>query len=269
MGGGLILAILIWSCKENLDFRIQTDSKETVIKKFQDALDTKRSTIHYLLSKRNMEYSCWDDEDEDCSENLNNPFTMGGLAMPTSWGGCSACISVDIYTCYDPVNGKFKRIAFDNFQAYPDTNDVDCDDVLERWEDYEDNSQYSLLDAEMDEFYLDARDAAEEYLVDALMNTSPSKYRCGATNGAVSSEFYTTTCYRWCILNTSPFQFSKALCGSICCMKVTEWCLDSNGDPMPGTPTYDLVGSSSCTYAYESCMVTLIGSCDHSNTCEP
>jgi hypothetical protein len=51
-GGGLILAILIWSCKENLDFRIQTDSKETVIKKFQDALDTKRSTIHSLLSKR-------------------------------------------------------------------------------------------------------------------------------------------------------------------------------------------------------------------------
>lgn len=284
-GGMLLLVIFLLACEKNIFNHEPKSSSLTnmttifegvkspdgAYQKFMTSLDKirvkKNISIYNNPSPLTEEdYDCFDEEGSGCVADPNNPISYTITLNGSPYNGCYVLVTFNLYICYEQgVGGNIRKLVFDDFVA-DITADPSCDQFTAYLDNLIQNSQFAAWDAAMDAFYRAARDEAQRLTMTALLYSNPTVYQCnGSTHGAVS-EFYSSTCYRWCLPSNAPINPIQAICGSQCCVKTQTWCLDGS-NIVVSTASYNSTGS--CTNTVETCMGTIIGDCDRSNQCQP
>ena len=193
------------------------------------------------LREQNNETSPASSSATDCLPDMTScPFVervIETIAVP------GVCNSVDVaYDVYDCGGGN---IVFDDFVAFPSIVVGVCDNY---W-----HYLWSLSDIDL-EYALDSLTyaasviAENQYMTDYVIEEN---ILCGYGQAA-QATFYSMGCYKYCVSGLSEKEgipwnnFQRVKCGTKCCIRMTSYCLNDDGEVIPQGPSFTETGGQDC-----------------------
>lgn len=164
------------------------------------------------------------------------------ISLP-SIAGCPACSNVTVgykvRVCQNPLNPFDYSFTFWDFGVIPGCQD---------WWDCIGNLPGHEADRVIEAMSFQASLIIEQNYVSYWVNLiNPN-----CPNSFFTSDFIRQSCFNWCIYPILPppyWAMEQLICGIKCCQRTRTFCKELNGNITISSPSYQVVGTNTCSSA--------------------
>lgn len=223
----LLTSALIWSCQKEPDKVGETsknlkNTKSLVVRGLNDCVPPELET---------PTHPCYNTSMYTITTNLTLP----------QYPNCTFTVEIDVRICYDYLGRPVNYLIFDWRWI---NNIFDCSDLLnDAIAAYQNNNFTSFITLFDNRMLI----AIENYFIQqAIQSGGSAFYYCGSST-PLNIGYYQSGCYRFCMGTDANNQWAirKTLCGTNCCQRITEMCINPQTGQIVKTTTVTSLGS--CT----------------------
>lgn len=229
----------------------------------QEVLSSTDAIVSQITSHLTSEYSATVTHPEDdimhsrsidCPPGNNTAGCTGpsSFSMPITVDGCEFIVTANFRICFAGI--RVIGIIVEDMTWVP-ANTQACTDLFEEI----DVLPPSQKQAALDDLHAQLSLLLEQSLVNSVL-INVVAIPCGSPNANVTTSFFERDCRAWCLDGTDVggggFQLSYVPCGSSCCERKSEYCIDPAGNLVTITSNVERVGEiEQCTAPQSGCLV--------------